>query len=139
LIVIAAGLGGCAGFDGVEFNGKIFDAVGLTGSLGKRQEPKTEARAPLVLPPTGQTLHEPGALAAVPAGAPAADPAWPQDRDKQKQANASALQKQQQAYCREDGNWKEKALRDDLAADKGPAGSCTGSVFSIIGKTLFGE
>src|SRR5690606_15890996 len=62
---LAAGLAllalpGCGGVDGVEFNGKVFEAVGLTGALGKKEEPKTEPRAPLVLPPSTERLPEPG-------------------------------------------------------------------------------
>ena len=133
------GLAGCGGIDGVEFQGKMFDAVGLTGALGPKAEPKTEARAPLVLPPSGRSLPEPGSLAAAePAAAPLANPAWPQDPDQTKHANADAKQKAQDAFCK-DGNWREKAMKDEMGADAGPNGRCTGSLFSVLGKQLFGE
>lgn len=137
VFAVIMGLSGCGGVDGVEFNGKIFEAVGLTGSLGgKKAEPKTEARAPLVLPPPSQSLPEPGSLAAA-APAPQADGAWPNDPDKGKASKDEAVKQAQAAYCR-DGNWKEKAMGDIKAAD-GPAGSCNGNIFSIIGNTLFGQ
>jgi hypothetical protein len=129
-------LPGCGGIDGVELNGKVFEAVGLTGALsGKKAEPKTEVRSPLVLPPATERLPEPGEN-----GAPApiqTAQAWPNDPDKQRAANEAAKKQAQAQYCK-DGNWKEKAMGDDLAATSGPNGSC-GSIFSVIGKTLFGE
>jgi len=132
--VMLLGLAGCGGVDGVQFEGKMFEAVGLTGALGKRAEPKTEARAPLVLPPATEKLPEPGQLAAAPAQPHIA---WPDDPDKKKAANESAKKTAQAEYCR-DGNWKEKAMGDDIAARDGPAGTC-GSIFSVIGKSLFGD
>ncbi|MEZ5854146.1 MAG: hypothetical protein R3D67_05150 [Hyphomicrobiaceae bacterium] len=132
------GLAGCGGIDGVDFQGKMFDAVGLTGALGPKPEPKTEARSPLVLPPSGRTLPEPGSLAAAPADAAPANPAWPQDPDKTKVASADAKKKAQDAFCN-DGNWREKAMQDEIGADAGPNGRCTGSLFSVLGKQLFGE
>jgi len=127
-------LAGCGGVDGVQFEGKMFEAVGLTGALGKRAEPKTEARAPLVLPPATEKLPEPGQLAAAPAQPHIA---WPDDPDKRKAANESAKKTAQAEYCR-DGNWKEKAMGDEIGAKSGPSGAC-GSIFSVLGKSLFGE
>lgn len=130
---VVVALGGCAA-DGVEFNGKIFEAVGLSGAIGKREEPKTQARAPLVLPPEGTRLPEPGS-AAPPVPALAADQAWPRDPQQQKIADAEAKKKAQEQHCR-DGNWKEKALKDDLKASQGPQGGC--GLFSMFG-SLFGN
>jgi hypothetical protein len=135
VIVGLLGLGGCGGLDGVDFDGKVFEAVGLTGAIGKKAEPVTAARAPLVLPPPGQALQEPGAqdVAAAPAG-PAPNPAWPQDPDKTRAATKQAADKQKQVYCQRGGNWEEKAMQGNTGADP-----CSGSVFSVLGKTLFGE
>jgi len=135
VVVVAAllGLPGCGGLDGVDFNGKIFDAVGLTGALGKRPEPKTEARAPLVIPPASERLPAPGEMAAV---APPADASWPNDPDKGKASKEEAQKKAQADYCR-DGNWKDKAMRNDEKAEAAQA-QC-GSLFSVLGKQLFGD
>lgn len=128
------GLPGCGGLDGVEFNGKLFEAVGLTGALGaKREEPRTEPRAPLVLPPASERLPAPGELAAAPQQP---DAAWPNDPDKRKAA-AAAAKKQAQAERCGDGAWKEKAMKDELAMAK-VQDDC-GSIFSVMSKTLFGE
>lgn len=138
LFVAVLGLAGCGGVDGVEFNGKLFEAVGMTGSLGgKKVEPKTEARAPLVLPPPTQSLPEPGSFAAPVAAAPS-EQVWPNDPDKGRSSKAEALKQAQAAHCK-DGNWKEKAMGDDVNAAAGPAGSCNGSIFSVLGKSLFGD
>lgn len=139
--VVAAvlGLAGCSngGFDGVELNGKIFETVGLTGALGKKEEPKTEPRAPLVLPPPGERLPAPGeSVAAAPA--PQADPQWPNDPDKAKVASAAARDKEQEAYCK-DGNWKEKAMNPQADNGQGPNGSCGNGIIKWIGKSLFGD
>jgi hypothetical protein len=128
-------LAGCSGVDGVEFNGKIFEAVGLSGDqFSKRSEPKTQPRAPLVLPPDPSKLPEPGS-APTPV---VADQQWPKDRDAQRLADAEARKQAQQKHC-QDGNWKQKAHKDDIGAAQGPHGSCTGSIFSVIGGTLFGS
>lgn len=139
VVCAMSGLGGCGGVDGVELNGKIFEAAGLTGSLGgKRVEPKTEARTPLVLPPQSDRLPEPGSLAAAPQAA-TADQSWPNDPDKTKAQNAAAQKQAQAEYCR-DGNWKEKALDDKAAGAPGPDGSSCGSgIFGIVGKSVFGN
>jgi hypothetical protein len=134
IATLAVALTGCGGVDGVELNGKIFDALGVsTSSLGPRPEPKLEQRSPLVLPPDPNKLPEPGG-----GQAPAvADASWPKDRDQLKKASADEAQRKQEEYCR-DGNWKEKAMKDEAAAQAGgPYGSC-GSVFSVLSKTLFG-
>lgn len=132
--VVLLALAGCGGVDGVQFEGKMFEAVGLTGALGKRAEPKTEVRAPLVLPPATEQLPEPGQLAAAPAQPHIA---WPDDPDKRKAASESAKKTAQTEYCR-DGNWKEKAMGDEIGSREGPSGTC-GSIFSVLGKSLFGE
>jgi hypothetical protein len=82
VLIAVLGLPGCGGIDGVEFNGKIFEAVGLTGALGKREEPKTEVRSPLVLPPPSERLPAPGEQTA--AAQPQPDASWPVDPDKTK-------------------------------------------------------
>lgn len=140
LLACALVLPGCGGgLEGVEFQGKIFEVAGLTGAIGKREEPKTEVRSPLIMPPAGQAMAEPGsATVASAAPSPTQDPAWPQDQDQLKVANAEAIKKAQDAHCK-DGNWKEKAVGDEIGADKGPYGRCSGSIFSVIGGTLFGQ
>ena len=84
--VVAMMLAGCSGADsGVELNGKIFDAVGLTGVGKKSAEPNLAERAPLVPPPRTDALPAPGS-ATIDAG----HMAWPDDPDKRRAALAAA-------------------------------------------------
>jgi hypothetical protein len=134
-VTLASGLAGCGAVDGVEFNGKIFDALGVsTGSLGPKAEPKLAQRSPLVLPPDPNKLPEPGS-AQQPQPA-VADTNWPKDRDQQKIADAAEAKRKQEEHCR-DGNWKEKAMKDEVGAAVGPSGGC-GSIFSAISKAITG-
>lgn len=128
LAVAGSGLAGCAN-DGVELNGKIFDALGVSGDLlAKKAEPKTEARAPLILPPDANRLPQPGSA---PVMTSSVDPQWPASKEDK----AAAAKRQQDEYCN-DGNWKQKAVKDEVGADKGPQGSCTPSILSTFGKAL---
>lgn len=131
-VALALSLSGCGGFDGVELNGKIFDAVGLSGDqLGaKKAEPRTQARAPLVMPPDGRRLPDPDEAASV----AVADTAWPKDRDAQRVADADAARKAKEQACR-DGNWKQKAHKDETSN----AEQCQGSIFSWMNNSLFGN
>jgi len=132
--VLSLSLGGCGGVDGVQFEGKVFEAVGLSGdAFSKRPEPKTQPRAPLVLPPDTKRLPEPGSAPQT----VAADQQWPVDVDAKRAASADALKAAQKKYC-EDGNWKDKAHRKEIEAAQGPAGSCHGSAFDILTKGLTG-
>ena len=131
----ASTLGGCGGLDGVDFNGKIFDAVGLsTGSVGKKTEVATQPRAPLVLPPDANRLPDPGE--APPA---LADQSWPKDPQRQKIASAEARKKAQEDFCQNE-SWKNKAMNKGEATNaQGPDGPCGGSIFSFMGSTIFGS
>ena len=133
--LVPLGLVGCAG-DGIEFNGKIFEAVGLAGDgFGQKSEPRTQARAPLVLPPNSNRLPEPGSLPAPQVAEHQQQ--WPRDRDALRGADDDARKVAQQKHC-QDGNWREKAYKDEVGATAGPNGSCTGSIFSFMSKSLFG-
>lgn len=131
----ALALTGCASGD-VELNGKIFDALGISAAAQKpAREAKVAARPPLVLPPSTERLPDPNAVPVAAAG----DPAWPVDPDQKRVGSASEALKKQTEYCR-DGNWKEKAMRDDIAAAKGPVGSCNdGSIFTFMKNITKGD
>lgn len=135
-IAAASSLGGCSGGDGVELNGRIFDAMGIsTSALGaNRSEPQLAPRAPLVMPPTTARLPDPNAVPAPPEVA--ADQSWPADKDQQRVASAVDKKRQQDDYCRK-GNWRERALDNDTGGMQGPQGAC-GSIFSFT-QDLFGN
>ena len=83
-LVCALLLGGCGA---VEFEGKVFDYMGVSGD---RQEAdvKMSERPPLMVPPSLNTLPQPGTSAAV-----AADRQdWPDDPERVKKRVAKAEQ-----------------------------------------------
>ncbi len=134
LAISGSMLAGCSAGEGVELNGKVFDALGVSGNvLGKKVEPKTEARAPLVIPPDTTRLPDPeSAPPATTAAIP--DQQWPQDPDKARAQQAAAKKQAQAEYCR-DGNWKDRAKGDESADS-----ACQqGSIFGAMSKTLFGN
>jgi hypothetical protein len=68
----ALALGGCGG---VEFQGRIFDAMGLSGDGGPEPDIRMAERPPLLVPPDVKTLPAPGGgVAAV-----TAREDWPQN------------------------------------------------------------
>jgi hypothetical protein len=126
--VIGFGLAGCAQ-DDIQFNGGIFDAVGLSDATKvKSKEAKVAERAPLVVPPTLDRLPEPGS-------APTADTtiAGIKDPDEVKSASKEELQRRQDEYCKV--NYEQAKQRgDDTTADNavGPLGPCRGSVLNAM-------
>lgn len=124
-------LGGCA-MDDIEFNGGLFNAVGIGGNKVKSAEPKMAARAPLIIPPTVDRVPEPG----TPPEAAANDVAAAlEDPDKKAQVTKADLERQQAEYCKK--NYElAKAHGDETGADlaAGPLGPCRGSVLTAIEK-----
>lgn len=145
-LVGALALGGCSGglSDGVEFNGKIFDAIGLGGDVfGKKEEPRTQARAPLVLPPDGSQMPSPGSTAPPTTASISTQSLqsaeWPKDPDQAKLDKAAAKKQAQEDYCKKDGNWQKKAVRDEVAAAEGPDGNCQGNIFKFLSGPILGK
>lgn len=130
-------LGGCGGVDDVQLNGKIFDAVGLSGNAAKSAEPKIAQRAPLVIPPSLDRVPEPGK----PVDAQAAQTtiAAIKDPDKIEKTSRAELEKQQAAYCKV--HYEEAKLRGDDNADlaEGPLGPCRGSALTALQKWTKGD
>ncbi len=126
-------LGGCGGFDGVQLNGKVFDAMGLNGGSTPQGDPKMAVRQPLTLPP-GDALPPPGSgkvdqpsLAEI------------QDPDRKKTVDKAELERQQAAYCQK--NYTEPIQRGDDSAESatGPLGPCHPSIFTAVQKWTTGS
>ncbi len=90
-------LGGCAA-DDIQFEGKIFEAVGLDGQFAKREDPKVRERAPIVMPPEAK-LPEPGKRARV-----TEETQWPDDPDERAKRVVSARELERQKYCKDVGH-----------------------------------
>lgn len=138
VVAVSAGLPGCGGIDGLELNGKLFDAVGLSPDSFKKTEPKTDARAPLVLPPDANRLPEPGAVPQAVPTTLAQDPSWPKDPEALKLADADAKKRAHDEYCK-NGNWRDKAVKNETATGVGPNGSCSNSIFSAVTDAIAGN
>jgi hypothetical protein len=126
LAVLAAFLGGCGGVDGVELNGKVFDALGI-GTSGSTEEPKLAARSPLVVPPNVERLPQPGQQP----NAESLEVASINDPDKKLEVTEAQLKKQQEEYCKV--NYELAKAHGDNNADmaKGPLGPCRGSIMNV--------
>ncbi len=127
-IGLAATLAGC-GTDDIQFNGGIFDAVGLSDNAKANSgTPKVAERAPLVVPPTLDRLPAPGEAPAAPAQI-----AGINDPDAAKQKSKAELEKQQTEYC--DKHYRDAGMRgEETAMVEGPLGPCRPSVLTAIKK-----
>jgi hypothetical protein len=113
-------LGGCGGIDGVEFNGKIFDWLGISEAAQQKSEPKMADRAPLVVPPSVTRLPDPGSGRSSDEQVAALN-----DPELRKQAAAKERERLHQAYCRGDIQWKDKAYNpQNTGAPRSPYGTC---------------
>jgi hypothetical protein len=130
---LALGLAACS-MDDVQFNGGVFDAVGLSDSAKpKSGNAKLAERAPLVIPPTLDRLPAPGE------GAPPSDIAGIQDHDAKEQLSREELEARHAAFCKE--NYEKPMAHGDnsVAGVEGPLGPCRASVLTAIKKWNAGE
>lgn len=122
--------------DEVQFNGGIFDAVGLSDATKvKSSEPKLAERAPLVVPPSldrlpapGEPAQSQGQLAAI------------QDPDAVKKASKEELERKQAEFCKV--NYEQAMGRGDETTAlnaEGPLGPCRPSVLNSVKKWNSGD
>jgi hypothetical protein len=136
-------VGGCgiAGIDGVELQGGVFDALGVSGSNKPRTaDAKVPARPGLILPPTDERLPDPNApQPQVAAAAPAAgSEAWPIDPEANKAARNAELDRRHKEYCeREIRNAEMRG--DPDAAITGPKGNCRQTFFGSLTNVITGS
>lgn len=131
-IMAALALSGC-GFDDVQFNGAVFEAMGLANNGKSREEPKLPPRAGIVLPPDTEQLPEPGS---VQVATPPPGEAWPVDPEERQVAAAEELDRQHQEFCRE-ALWRARAAGQNDAQITGPKGSCNPSILrNLTGKDI---
>ncbi len=131
--VLGAGLvvAGC-GADDIELNGKIFDALGVSGAQkSKGEDAKLAARNGIVIPPNTGSLPQPGSGGSVQADA---DLAFINDPDRKKTVNKADLERRQAAFCKE--HYELPKARGDTSVDsvEGPAGPCRPTLMSAIKK-----
>jgi hypothetical protein len=130
--VAAGGCGGAFGFDGVELQGGLFDAMGVSGSGQKRlADKKVDPRPGLVLPPSVDRLPEPvtGSIAAAPAGE-----AWPVDPEDRRAQNKTAAEKQHREFC--ERAIQDARMRNESGVIMGPLGNCQPGLLGGLAKQL---
>jgi hypothetical protein len=97
-LAMTLALGGCGGGGGIEFEGKVFDYMGLSGDRQEADVRMTE-RPPLLLPPNAKRLPPPGQGA----GMATARQDWPTDPElARKQAVAEKKAKVNAEAARND-------------------------------------
>ncbi len=131
----AAVTGGCSGFDGVELQGGVFDAMGLSGSNQKKlSDVKVDARPGLVLPPSNEKLPDPitGSIATGPQ-----DESWPVDPEDRRAANRAELEKRHKAFC--ERAVQDHRMRGESGVVMGPMGNCQPGLFGSLGKQFGGR
>jgi hypothetical protein len=79
-----------AGCGGIEFQGKVFDYMGISGER-KQADVRMGERAPLVLPPNLRNLPQPGSTTAV----ATARPDWPEDPERVQERAVDAKKAQE--------------------------------------------
>ena len=130
---LALAAGGCSS-DDIQFNGGLFDMVGLSDEAKSKTihgDPKVAERAPLVVPPTLDHLPPPGEAQAAPDGVVAGV----RDADATKAQSQAELERKQAEYCKI--NYDDAKMRgDDSTAlnATGPLGPCRPSVLNSIKK-----
>ncbi len=128
--LLASILGGC-GDGGVELNGKLFDALGVSeaSQRGSKSEPKLRERTGLVVPPNTNRLPEPGtgSVGEPDLGTQITDP------ERRKAMAAADRAREHKAYCSGEKTWKERVADRDAAskAPTSPFGPC-GSLGEIV-------
>ena len=139
-VALCLGLGaaGCS-TDDVQFNGGIFDAVGLSDSAKAKLrsgDPKIAERAPLVVPPSLDKLPTPGEQPAPQNQSIAGI----KDPDEVKKVSQAELERRQAEYCKV--NYDDAKTRGDETTAlnaEGPLGPCRPSVLSSIKKLNSGD
>ena len=125
----AFALAGCSAGD-VELNGKLFDAMGVSGSAQSQRSktPQLASRAPLVVPPSLDKLPPPET-----ASVANTDGSFPIDPEQRSSLSATELQRRQVEYCKEHYD-KAVAFGDHAkaATAMGPMGSCAPSAMKNV-------
>ncbi len=134
-VCLTLGVAGCSA-DDIQFNGGIFDAVGLSdSSKAKTSEAKVAERPGLVVPPSLDRLPPPGEAA------PQSDQlAALKDPDEQKKRSHEDRARQQAEYCKV--NYEQAMARGDETTAlnaAGPLGQCRPSVLTGIKKYNSGD
>ncbi|MEC9367187.1 MAG: hypothetical protein VX871_00660 [Pseudomonadota bacterium] len=130
-VLVASGLllSGCGGGTSVEFEGKLFEAVGLAGQT-EYKEPKVADRSPLLLPPSKEkgALPEPGTRQAT----VSPPPNWPVDPDIERERKLAEAKEKERRECE---NWafeNKKTSVEDFEKVQNPSTRCKGWLGNVF-------
>ncbi len=124
-------LNGCNAAD-VQIDAPILEAAGINLTSKKIDDANVPERPGIVIPPSTQTLPEPGTRSA------AAQPSWPQDPDQIKARKVEAAAKAKEEYCIQ-GKWKEKADISEFEKDtSSDVQRCPSKLGESVSKALSG-
>lgn len=134
-VCLALVVAGCSA-DDIQFNGGIFDAVGLSDSTKpKSGDVKVAERPGLIVPPSLDRLPAPGEAAPE-----SAQVAAIKDPDALKKISHEEQERQQAEYCKV--NYEQAMARGDETTALnavGPLGQCRPSVLTGIKKYNAGD
>ncbi|MGE0628274.1 MAG: hypothetical protein AB7O43_10650 [Hyphomicrobiaceae bacterium] len=132
LLLAGCGIGG---IDGIELQGGVFDALGLTNQdKTTNKNVKVAARPGLVLPPTEQRLPPPTDAPPVPATVEA----WPVDPETRRVQQAAELDRRHKEVCEREMA-SAQARGEDTSAVKGPKGLCQVGIFGSLTEAVEGK
>lgn len=136
-VVLGTGLAGCGGIDGIELQGGVFDALGVSSSnKPATKNVKVAARPGLVLPPSEQALPPPSDGASVAAAAPDGQ-SWPVDPEQRKVLANTQLDKQHKDFC--ERALTDARMRGEDGVVMGPKGNCQPGLFGNLAEALEGK
>lgn len=128
--VFAVGVGLCACSPGdVQLEGKVFEALGMSGNQQRSAAPKLAPRTALVVPPSLERLPEPGK----PLDGQDAVLAAINDPDRAKVQDQAKLEAEQAKVCAEVYEPAKARGEPDADSISGPLGPCRPSVLKLVG------
>lgn len=140
-VVLGLSLGGCGMVDGVDLQGGVFDALGVSSAAqdkNRRTETRVAARPGLVLPPGEDRLPQPGAVPEAEPAQLAGGESWPVEPESNKARAKAELEKKHTEYC--DGAIRNARIRGETSGViMGPNGNCQPGLFGSLTGLFEGE
>lgn len=127
--VVAAILSGCAGAD-VQIDAPILEAAGINLTSKPTPEPDLEENPPLVVPPSTESLPEPGERKTA-----AAEEQWPEDPDVIAERKAEKAEEEREEYC-EHGDWSGDGGIEEFDKAVGRQQKCPSKLGEALSEAL---
>ncbi len=125
-------LAGCAGAD-VQINAPILEAAGINLVSKPPPEPDLEDKPPLVVPPSTESLPEPGERQVA-----TVEQEWPEDPDLIAARQAEQAEAERERYCRQ-GDWSGDGGIEEFDKNMGREQRCPSQLGETLGEALGGS